>query len=498
MDPVDPRDIKPDPRMLGKRILFVGVNDNRKDYIWEIIDRLGAETYAVGNLPTEDMERKVKKYIYYDFSQHSQDQHHAEAIVKLVKAQLGDVDGSICFWDADIPLAALVTARLGKPGISYAGALAAMSKTLTLEALTSSDQDHGKGSEAVKYASRCFTIESAADVKKCVEKIGLPAVLKTEFGAGAMGVKLVHSLQEAVDHFNRIQVLHDEHKDRSYILGGNYKRSCVLMEYLEGSEHCVDLALYHGELVCAFVSDKGPPIPPNVFKTVITMPSLLPDEKLEPVITAAFECCKALGLSHGVFDVDIMLTKSGPKLIEINPRMGGYCQREFILQCYNVDLVHLSCMIACNIRPHFALLDGSSESGEKFAVLPSRASRVSLSSVGEEFVLTESAMHAVPSNHSHMVGMYVFPWRHGKALKTTATPEILQRLHDDGELFFICYDHQVREYDHEIPFCSVAVKAESFVKARDKMVAICQRIGLEADDVSLEELLDYFKTDDVA
>nr|KAG5708668.1 hypothetical protein BaRGS_034885 [Batillaria attramentaria] len=428
------RDAELNARLRSKRILFIGVNDSRKDFILDMVVRMGMEY---------QMENKVKKYVEYDSNDKSKDANHSEVIAKRVSAEIGDVDGCICLWDAEIPLAALVTARLGKPGISYAGALAAM------------------------------------NVNKCVEKIGLPAILKTEFGAGAMGVKVVHSLQEAVDHFNHIQVLHGEHKDRSYILGGTYKRSCVLMEYLEGSEHCVDLALFHGELVCAFVSDKGPQIPPDVFKTVIAMPSLLPKDKLKTVITAAFDCCKALGLDHGVFDVDIMLTKSGPKLIEINPRVGGYCQREFILQCYNVDLVHLACMIACDIKPHFIV----PEDGEKSGDLPLRQCFLP-----GKIVIAESDVKAVP--FSSMIGMYVYAWRHGKALKTTSTPKILQRLHDDGELFFICYDHQMREYHHEVPFCTVAVKAESFGKARDKIIDICQRIGLEADDVSLEELLE--------
>nr|KAG5708664.1 hypothetical protein BaRGS_034881 [Batillaria attramentaria] len=167
------------------------------------------------------------------------------------------------------------------------------------------------------------------------------------------GTKVVHSAEEAAEQFLYVQELYEEHKDRAYLLGASFNRNCVLMELLKGSEHCVDLAIFHGELVCAFVCDKGPHIPPDVFKTVITMPSLLPEDKLESVITAAFECCKALGLDHGVFDVDIMLTKSGPKLIEINPRVGGYWTREFILQCYNVDLVPLACLIACDIKPEF-------------------------------------------------------------------------------------------------------------------------------------------------
>ncbi|KAK7499877.1 hypothetical protein BaRGS_00008968 [Batillaria attramentaria] len=441
------RDTQLDAQMRGKRILFIGVNDDRKDFILEMVVSLGFEVYAVGTRPQYQMVNKVQKYVEYDSSDKSKEAHHSEVIVKRVNAEIVDVDGCICLWDAEIPLAALVTARLGKPGISYAGALAAMSKTQTMEALTSSDLGNGRRNSntvgVVKYASRCSTIESAADVKKCVEKIGLPAILKTEFGAAGMGVKLVHSLQEAVDHFNHIQVLHDEHKDRSYILGGTYKRSCVLMEYLEGSEHCVDLALFHGEVVCAFVCDKGPQIPPDVFKTVITMPSLMPKDKLKSVITAAIDCCKSLGFDHGVFDVEIMLTKSGPKMIAINPRVGGFCLRDFILQCYNVDLVHLACLIACDINPHVSVPEG----GEKSAGVPSQ-----LPFRHAEIVISESDVK--PGPLCSMVGMYIYAWRHRKALKTTATPEILERLHDNGDLFFIRHEFQMREYDHEIPWRS--------------------------------------------
>nr|KAG5708663.1 hypothetical protein BaRGS_034880 [Batillaria attramentaria] len=91
-----------------------------------------------------------------------------------------------------------------------------------------------------------------------------------------------------------------------------------------------------------------------------------------------------------------------------------------------------------------------------------------------------------------MVGIHVHPQRHGKVLRSTAAPEVLQDLHEKHELIFIRHELQLREFAHELLFCTVATKAESFGKARDKMIDICQRIGLEADDVSMEELLDYF------
>ncbi|KAK7499872.1 hypothetical protein BaRGS_00008963 [Batillaria attramentaria] len=464
---VNPSDQLPDLRMKGKRVLVIGVVDERKDFIWKALRRLGVELFAAGSRPKEQMKGFVKKYITYDSSDHNLDEQICEEIAETVQKEIGNVDGCICFWDTETPLADLVAARLGKHTIPFTGVAIAMSKAKTLEALILADENLS----TAKYSSSCIAVECDADLVEYSDTVGFPAVMKTEYGAGAMGVKLVNSLEDAVDHFNHIQVLHEQFTDRAYKLGGTFKRSCVLMDYLRGSEHCVDLAIFHGELVCAFVTDKGPQLPPDVFKTTVAMPSLLEENDLEAVITAAFECCMALGLAHGVFDVDVMLTSKGPKLIEINPRVGGFCQREFILQCYNVDLAQLSCMVACDIKPHFA----SSENEQVNGYNP------------------KSAKHAVLPSCSHYVGMYCYPVRHGSALKSTATPEILRGLHDKQELLFIQHEMQLREHEHELPFCTVAFKADTFDKAQKHMIEMCSKLGLETDDVSIKTLTDYFR-----
>jgi carnosine synthase len=41
-------------------------------------------------------------------------------------------------------------------------------------------------------------------------------------------------------------------------------------------------------------------------------------------VTAAHQCCTEIGLVDGVFNVEMKMTKTGPNLIEINARMGGF------------------------------------------------------------------------------------------------------------------------------------------------------------------------------
>jgi len=57
------------------------------------------------------------------------------------------------------------------------------------------------------------------------------------------------------------------------------------------------------------------------------------------------------GLNDGMFNVDLIMTSAGPKLVEINARMGGYCLRHWIRSLYHQDILLLSYMISCGIRP---------------------------------------------------------------------------------------------------------------------------------------------------
>jgi carnosine synthase len=56
------------------------------------------------------------------------------------------------------------------------------------------------------------------------------------------------------------------------------------------------------------------------------------------LVTAAYQCCTEIGLVDGVFNVEMKMTKTGPKLIEINARMGGFYLRNWILTCYGIDV----------------------------------------------------------------------------------------------------------------------------------------------------------------
>ena len=306
----------------------------------------------------ETISDNVAKYLPHNINNSNFDYVHADVIVDFVKSQAGELDGSLTVIDFYIPLTALVCERLCKPGIPYSSAQVTNNKRLTMEALT----EQATPSTLRSYGSRYWGVERLEDVEEASRLVGFPAVLKSEIGSGGFHVNVVHNAKDAKEHFQLLQnAAKAEPMDChstivSSILGAGFGSRYMLMEYLQGSEHCVDLAMFHGELLCAFVTDKGThgPDAGKFHHDICIIPTQLPRVKEAEVIQAAVDCCQGLGLQHGVFDVDIMLTASGPKLIEINARVGGFCQRDIILRCYGVDLLHLAFFLACDVKPRLS------------------------------------------------------------------------------------------------------------------------------------------------
>jgi carnosine synthase len=174
--------------------------------------------------------------------------------------------------------------------------------------------------------------------------------MKMEYSSDAVGVKLVHDKAEAVQHFDTIMnCLSTDYI--SHGLGLGHGREMMIMEYIKGTEHDIEVVIFKRKLVAAFVSDNGPTRPGSFTETAACMPSCLPEDKVGQLVTAAYQCCTEIGLVNGVFNVEMKMTQTGPKLIEINATMTGSYLRSWIQRCYDVDLVLCQFMVFCGIRP---------------------------------------------------------------------------------------------------------------------------------------------------
>ncbi|XP_072042757.1 carnosine synthase 1-like [Amphiura filiformis] len=184
--------------------------------------------------------------------------------------------------------------------------------------------------------------------------VSFPAILKLEYASAAVGVNMCRNEDDVRNAYTALKssLATMEAEYRNIGLGYHDGNTMLLMEYLDGSEHDIDVIIFERKLVAAFVTDNGLTNYPAYTETVALMPSNLPSDKQAQLVTAAYQCCNEIGLSNGVYNVEMKMTATGPKLIEINARMGGAYICNWIKRLYGVDLMKCAMLISCGIKPY--------------------------------------------------------------------------------------------------------------------------------------------------
>jgi hypothetical protein len=97
----------------------------------------------------------------------------------------------------------------------------------------------------------------------------------------------------------------------------------VLEEYLDGVEFDVDLVLEDGTCVFSSVSQNWPTAEPSC---QATGPHCPPDHRRRAVRALdafAADAARAFGFRTGVLHIEAKSTSAGPRIVEIDARMGG-------------------------------------------------------------------------------------------------------------------------------------------------------------------------------
>lgn len=350
----------------GKTVLVVGGVTESKRCAWEAARRAGVRlVLADDRVPDasagpggEVVATLVVPGMNDDHSPEG-DEAHASAITAALAARGIDVDGVVTFCEDCAVLAARVAERLGKRTHGVAAQRRAKDKRSTLAALMApvADMMDGHQPNPATLAPRSVLLETAGDVwGEAAARVPFPAVLKRLYGSSAVGTRVVRDRAEAAAEAVRLFELGrqgDEANSLYRLCGFSFKGEdgLLLSEYADGSEHDVDLILFEGQLVDAVVTDNAPTLEPLCAETISIMPSLLSEARQRQLITAALQTCEVLGLTDGVFNVELKASRTGPKVIDVNGRMGGFYIPYWVKSLWSLDLPLAAFQIACGIRP---------------------------------------------------------------------------------------------------------------------------------------------------
>lgn len=160
------------------------------------------------------------------------------------------------------------------------------------------------------------------------------------------------------------------------------------------------------------------------------------------------------GLSNGTFNVEMKMTSVGPKLLEINARMGGFYIRQWVQHLYGIDLMLTSSMIACGIKPQVPVFQAP------------------------EFLM---GIMLLPSQHRHV-------WQDKETRRS------LQAMHDNGNIILTLFSDDLDEspLSLEEPFANVAARGKTVQEAKEKLLKICDRFEINSESYKVTDFVKHF------
>jgi biotin carboxylase len=125
----------------------------------------------------------------------------------------------------------------------------------------------------------------------------------------------------------------------------------TLESWIEGKKYDVDLVLDEGRVVYAHATDDLEPCGLRDVRRVA--PSGLDPSDEGELIDHAAACVRAIGFRRGAFNVEVKRTASGPRMIEVNGRLGGYSTTDIHREVWGVDLVEQWLRLSLGLSPSF-------------------------------------------------------------------------------------------------------------------------------------------------
>jgi carnosine synthase len=249
----------------------------------------------------------------------------AGAILDALGRAAVRADGVLTFWEDSVCVAARVAAALGLPGNPPEAVDAARSKIRTREVSARLGLPTPKA-QRVRSLDELYA--AAADV-------GFPSVVKPEFGASAMGCVRVDNFESLPGLYTLIRGVVRPETDGIFRAGNDL----LLEEYLDGVEFDVDLVMQDGQCMFSSVSQNWPTAEPSFQETGLHCP---PDHKRKPVrglVDFSVQTVQAFGFRTGVLHVEGKCTGRGPRIVEVNARMGGARIYQIVEAVWGVDLI---------------------------------------------------------------------------------------------------------------------------------------------------------------
>lgn len=244
------------------------------------------------------------------------------------------IDGVLCWDEAAVLSASALAAALGLPAGGPDAVARCRDKHLTRTALDAAGVPQPDS----------ILVATVHEALAAAERIGYPVVLKPRALAASLGVVRVDDPHQLAARFPFAR--------DTTVPGAPSQRESVLVEaYADGPEISVDSAVHRGLVTPMFLARKEVGYPPyfeEVGHYVDAADPLLADPR---TLTVLRDAHAALGFTDGMTHTELRITAAGPRVIEVNARLGGGLIPYLGLRATGIDPGLAAAAVACGREP---------------------------------------------------------------------------------------------------------------------------------------------------
>ena len=183
------------------------------------------------------------------------------------------------------------------------------------------------------------TIESNDDWQAALKKVGLPAIVKPVRGSGSTDVYLIRDETE-VSHVQA--ALLSRESGSPNLLAEQYlqgRPSFPFGDYVSVESVCGPQGITHIAVTGKF------PLRHPFAEQGSFWPSQLPSHEIAEVTDLVSRTLTALKVSIGITHTEVQLTSNGPRIIEVNGRLGGQIH-DISMRSNSIDLIKTNALLA--------------------------------------------------------------------------------------------------------------------------------------------------------
>ena len=234
------------------------------------------------------------------------------------------IDGVICIA-TDVPLTvASIAEKLSLPGITTETARKCSDKFLMKETLL-----------AAGIPIPWFSlVKSVSELRSIISERGFPLVIKPVDSRGARGVIRITELLDLEWAFE-------------YTKSFSPTSGVMVEEFLEGRQYSTESVIMDEKNITLGFAERNyeflEELSPYIIENGGQQPAKIDKKELDSIVKLIEKSSQILGISNATSKGDVVMTKEGPKIIEIAPRLsGGYFSSDQIPLATGINVIEIA------------------------------------------------------------------------------------------------------------------------------------------------------------